>query len=124
MADLKETLLDDKSTHNDGELGGKSTAYKLLSAAAMLASGTFTTIFAKAMFESSATGSETCNMQDDDDFHCQFNKPWFSVLLMKVSMTGCLLLYYGLGIGKENPEADNPSWKTIKWWRCLLFWIC
>lgn len=114
MSDLEGNLLGEKPLNDDEEVVGRSTTYKLLSAMAMLGSGTFTTIFAKAMFESSSTGSVSCHMQDDDDYHCQFNKPWFSVLLMKVSMTGCLMLYYGLGWGKENPEADNPSWKTIK----------
>lgn len=114
MSDLEGNLLGDKRLDGDNAPRGKSTTFKLLSAMAMLGSGTFTTIFAKAMFESSAVGSETCNMHDDGDYDCQFNKPWFSVLLMKVSMTGCLLMYYGFGWGKENPEGDNPSWKTIK----------
>jgi drug/metabolite transporter (DMT)-like permease len=109
---LSERLVSSDSTEKGP--GDKSPTYKVLWAAAMLASGTFTTIFAKAMFESSAEGNVSCNMHDDDDFNCKFNKPWFSVLLMKLSMSLCLVLYYGFGWGKENPEADNPSWKTIK----------
>lgn len=92
----------------------KSSTYKAFWAGAMLFSGTFTTIFAKALFETEANGSDNCNMNDDDDIHCKFNKPWFSVLVMKFSMSLCLLLYYGLGWGKDNPDAPNPSWKTIK----------
>ena len=78
----------------------KSSTYKAFWAGAMLFSGTFTTIFAKALFETEANGSDNCNMNDDDDIHCKFNKPWFSVLVMKFSMSLCLLLYYGLGWGE------------------------
>jgi drug/metabolite transporter (DMT)-like permease len=92
----------------------KSSAYKLFWAASMLLSGTCTTLFAKGLFETSAEGSETCNVNDDDDKMCKFNKPWFTVLIMKLSMSLCLILYYGLGWGKDNPDAPNPSWKTIK----------
>jgi drug/metabolite transporter (DMT)-like permease len=92
----------------------KSAQYKAFWAGAMLFSGTFTTIFAKSLFETEAEGSDYCNMNDDDDKHCKFNKPWFSVFVMKLAMSLCLILYYGLGWGKDNPDAPNPSWKTIK----------
>jgi drug/metabolite transporter (DMT)-like permease len=58
---------------------------------------------------------------DDDDYHCKFAKPWFSVLEMKAAMAVCLLLYYGLGVGKEAGTPD-PDWRTIKkvWLPALL----
>ena len=59
----------------------KSATYKMAWASAMLASGTFTTIFAKALFETEANGSDYCDMDDDDDKHCKFNKPWYVVSL-------------------------------------------
>ena len=116
----KDGPLLERLSLDDDEMGGqagpaeKSPMYKLGCAAAMLASGTFTTIFAKAMFEAHAEGSDYCNADDDVTKDCKFNKPWFSVLIMKCSMSLCLLLYYGLGWGKENPDAPNPSSKTIK----------
>lgn len=115
-SDLLERLsLDDGSTDGrKSSVGEKSSMYKLFWAGAMLASGTFTTIFAKAMFEAHAEGSDYCNVGDDETKDCKFNKPWFSVLIMKCSMSLCLVLYYGFGWGKENPEGPNPSWPTIK----------
>ena len=67
-------------------------------------------------------------MHDDDDDEephtpCTFDKPWFSVLLMKLAMTMCLPLYYGFGWGKsEGAQALKPD--TIKrvpavWFRSL-----
>ena len=91
-----------------------STSHKLVWAMLMLFSGTFCTIFAKAMFETNSVGSESCNIHDDTDKDCAFNKPWFSVLIMKLSMALCLPLYYALGAGKADPNAPNPSWETIK----------
>lgn len=94
--------------------GDKPSSYKLMWAVFMLSSGTFTTLFAKALFTQSADGSEYCSVHDDDDKHCEFNKPWFTVLVMKVSMSMCLPLYYWIGWGKENPDGSNPTWRTIK----------
>ena len=76
--------------------------------------GTFTTIFGKSLYETNGEGSEYCDMNDDDNKDCNFNKPWFTVFVMKFSMSLCLLLYFGFGWGKENPNAPNPSWSTIK----------
>lgn len=92
----------------------KNPTFKLVWALLMLFSGTFTTLFAKAMFSESADGSQYCDVHDDDDKHCEFNKPWFTVLVMKLSMTLCLPLFYWFGWGKEHPDAPNPSWRTIK----------
>jgi len=111
MSDLEGNLMDRHSI--DGEKTGKSANFKLFWAAAMLASGTFTTIFAKAMFEAHSEGSDYCTLDDDETKDCKFNKPWFSVLLMKLSMSLCLVLYYGFGWGK-TPGQPDPSWKTIK----------
>jgi drug/metabolite transporter (DMT)-like permease len=86
---------------------------KLFWAGIMLTSGTCTTLFANTMFMQKAEGSAACTLEDDDTT-CKFNKPWFSVLLMKLAMAMCLPLYYGVGWGKEDPSAPNPSWKTIK----------
>ena len=86
---------------------------KLFWAGIMLTSGTCTTLFANTMFMQKAEGSAACSLEDDDTT-CKFNKPWFSVLLMKLAMAMCLPLYYGVGWGKEDPSAPNPSWKTIK----------
>ena len=80
----------------------------------MLASGTFTTLFAKALYETKGEGDLYCNMDDDTDKNCTFDKPWFTVFLMKISMSFCLVAYYGFGWGKDNPDIPNPTWKTIK----------
>lgn len=53
-------------------------------------------------------------MNDDDNKDCNFNKPWFTVFVMKFSMSLCLVLYYGFGWGKNDPDAPNPSMSTIK----------
>lgn len=78
----------------------------------MLSSGTLTTLFAKIQFELQADGVDSCNVADDDT-HCTFDKPWFSVLEMKLAMAFCLPLYYGLGWGKE-PGVPDPKLSTIK----------
>jgi drug/metabolite transporter (DMT)-like permease len=76
---------------------------------------------AQIQFETEATGSASCHLGDDDDYHCKFAKPWFSVLEMKAAMAVCLLLYYGLGVGKEASTPD-PDWRTIqKVWLPALF---
>ena len=106
---------DDEETDRKTEM---SPVGKLLWASAMLMSGTCTTLFAKAMFEEKAHGSDKCHFDDDDrdgkTYDCTFDKPWFSVLLMKLAMAMCLPLYYGLGWGKQDPDAPNPDWKTIR----------
>ena len=101
--------LDDDVSSNE-----KSASFKLFWAGAMLFSGTFTTIFGKSLYETNGEGREYCDMNDDDNKDCDFNKPWFTVLVMKFSMSLCLILYYGFGWGKEHPNAPNPSWSTIK----------
>ena len=93
---------------------GKHATFKLVWALLMLFSGTFTTLFAKALFSTSALGTEYCDLNDDDDKVCEFNKPWFTVLLMKLSMTLCVPLFYCFDWAKENPLAPNPSWRTVK----------
>jgi len=104
-----------------GDTGGiigqneeKSGTYKLTWALLMLFSGTLTTLFAKGMFTTNSVGTQYCNMNDDTDKDCDFNKPWFSVMVMKLSMSLCLPLYYWLGWGKSNPNAPNPSMSTIQ----------
>ena len=99
---------------NPAEKEVKSSGYKLMWDMLMLLSGTFTTLFAKGLFTTNAEGMEHCDMNDDDDKDCDFNKPWFTVLVMKLSMSLCIPLYYWFGWGKDNPFAPNPSWKTIK----------
>lgn len=113
LEDAQASLLGrDLSTARDGPQWSK--AHKVTWAGLMLLSGTFTTLFAKALFTTTADGSAYCNFQDDDDKHCEFNKPWFTVLLMKVSMALCVPLYYGLGLGKDNPFAPRTTWVTVK----------
>ena len=92
----------------------KSALFKVGWSLVMLGSGTFTTLFAKALYETQGEGAVSCNIDDDTDKQCEFNKPWFTVLLMKISMTFCLAAYYGFGWGKDSVDAPNPSWKTIK----------
>jgi drug/metabolite transporter (DMT)-like permease len=114
---LKESLLE-KGIQDRDENGAasdeRSSFYKVSWALAMLCSGTFTTLFAKSLFETNGEGTETCNVDDDFDKNCPFDKPWFTVLLMKLAMSFCLIIYYLFGWGKENPNTPNPSWKTIK----------
>ena len=110
---LRENTKSKEDREENNSSNGKSKSFKLFWAGAMLFSGTFTTITAKALFESKATGLDTCNMDDNDDKFCEFNKPWFTVLIMKLSMSLCLFLYYGLGWGKDDMNAPYPSWTTI-----------
>jgi hypothetical protein len=86
----------------------------------MLGAGTFTTLFAKIQFETTSTGVVSCSTTDDVNFDCPFAKPWFSVLEMKAAMAFCLVLYYGLGWGKE-PGVPDPSMATIKSVRGITF---
>jgi drug/metabolite transporter (DMT)-like permease len=113
-AHLDASLLGARSVSKAGPVEEKSSTYKLIWAMLMLFSGTFCTIFGKAMFETKGVGTESCDIHDDSDYNCAFNKPWFTVLVMKLSMALCLPLYYGFGAGKEDPDAPSPSWKTIK----------
>ena len=112
MSDLEGNLLEQRQASLDGP-SGKSAVYKVFWSGAMLVSGTFATIFVKAMYESQSVGSAYCNVDDDLTKDCNFNKPWFSVLIMKLAMSLCLVLYYVFGL-KENSQAKNPSWSTIK----------
>ena len=117
-------LSDPVANEEDGRsplMGGKGKAeksawYKLMWAMMMLFSGTFTTIFAKAMFTTNAEGTQYCSMSDDDDKYCDFNKPWFSVLIMKLAMALCLPIYYTqVTYYKDNLDfVPPPNWKTIK----------
>jgi len=66
------------------------------------------------MYETEANGSESCNADDDDDKHCNFDKPWYIGLVMKLAMSSSLLLYYGIGFGKEDPSETGPGWTGIK----------
>jgi hypothetical protein len=93
---------------------GKSSTFKLTWACLMIFAGTCTTLFSKAMYETPADGLAYCNTNDDDDKHCNFEKPWYIGLLMKFAMTTSLPLYYWFGWGKEHPNEPSPSWATIK----------
>ena len=110
---LKESLLRDNISETDS-LKPNSAVYKLTWALLMLCSGTFTTLFAKSLYETQGEGKDSCNVDDDADKNCAFDKPWFTVLLMKASMSLCLVIYYVFGWGKDNPDLPNPSWTTIK----------
>lgn len=112
--DVMVPLMGGGSMKADHEKTEKSSSVKLMWACFMLFSGTFTTLFAKALFTTNANGSISCNYHDDDDKWCDFNKPWFTVLVMKVAMALCLPLYYWLGWGKDNPNTPNPTFATIK----------
>jgi drug/metabolite transporter (DMT)-like permease len=109
--DIQLSLLQDDENVGRSE---KSSSFKLFWAGCMLFSGTFTTIFGKSLYETNGVGNEYCNMNDDDNKDCDFNKPWFTVFVMKFSMSLCLVLYYGFGWGKDTPNTPNPSWATIK----------
>ena len=113
--DIRGSLIDGKVTSEYGsqEQAKDGKFNKLFWAVSMLFSGTLTTIFAKSLFETSAKGSDYCNLDDDVDKYCTFNKPWFTVLVMKLAMTMCLLFYYVFGWG-NNPNTPRPSWSTIK----------
>jgi len=97
----------------DAPRAEKSALFKASWAAIMLFSGTFTTLTAKIQFEQESDGVDSCNKSDDDDTHCPFEKPWFSVLEMKLAMALCLPLYYGLGWGRE-PGVPDPEWTAIR----------
>jgi len=114
MSSLKDSLLGESSNEGVSIGNQKSPLFKVTWALIMLGSGTFTTLFAKALYETHGEGSISCNYDDDADKNCSFDKPWFTVLLMKLSMSLCLVIYYGFGWGKDNPDLPDPSWKTIK----------
>lgn len=103
---MRSSLVDDVKVPAE-----KSGSFKLVWAMLMLFSGTFTTLFAKALYTTNAEGTQYCNMDDDNDKDCDFNKPWFTVFIMKFSMTLCLPLYYWL---TADPDIPAPSWRTIK----------
>lgn len=92
----------------------------LLWAAVMLTSGTCTTLAAKLMFELKADGRDTCDYdddgRDDDTKHCAFAKPWFSVLIMKVAMSFCLLGYYAVGFGRPTGRPEPPTKALVQCW--------
>lgn len=114
----KHSMEKEESTYLSGmnatNVEEKSAAFKLTWALLMLFSGTLTTLFAKGMFTTNSEGTQYCNMHDDVDKDCDFNKPWFSVFIMKLSMSLCLPLYYWFGWGREFPDSPNPSPATIK----------
>ena len=112
---MNEKLINGEASEYEKENSSKKSAmFKVCWSLVMLGSGTFTTLFAKSLYETQGEGSVSCNVDDDTDKQCEFNKPWFTVLLMKISMTFCLLAYYCFGWGKESPDSPNPSWKTIQ----------
>ncbi len=93
--DMTGALINDKMIGDTIKTEKYSSFYKLGWAGAMLFSGTCTTILSKALYETSAEGSVSCNVDDSDDKNCSFDKPWFTVLVMKIAMATCLAMYYG-----------------------------
>ena len=89
-------------------------------AAAMIVFGTASTVLSKIQFNVESVGTETCDAfvptpapsfgaDDDSAFNplkCQFDKPYFSVLLMKFGMSLCMILHLW---GKERKPADGDA---------------
>jgi len=120
----EDEIVRDKAINSDGP--EKKAASPVFWASIMLLSGTCTTLFAKVQFDISAKGLDTCNVGDDDEYNCKFQKPWFSVLEMKCAMALCAPIFYGLGWGRPDSQSDprghSPSAEALKavWLPALL----
>ncbi|KAI9908761.1 hypothetical protein PsorP6_016662 [Peronosclerospora sorghi] len=82
----------------------------VVSATAMLISGTFSTIIMKVEYAVRAHGTATCldPRTAKQTTLCPFAKPWFGVLQMKVAMSLCLAILYVQKCYQHRPYLETP----------------
>ncbi|GMF18569.1 unnamed protein product [Phytophthora lilii] len=88
----------------------------VLSAAAMLVSGTFSTVIMKTEYAVRAQGTATCAdpQTGEPTTFCPFAKPWFGVLQMKVAMTLCLAFLYLRKCTQHRQYLETPLLRMHK----------
>ncbi|RLN47919.1 hypothetical protein BBJ28_00008567 [Nothophytophthora sp. Chile5] len=87
-----------------------------LHAAAMLVSGTFSTVIMKTEYGVRAQGTATCvdPATGESTTLCPFDKPWFGVLQMKVAMTLCLAFLYARQCTQHRAYLETPVLRMRK----------
>ncbi|EGZ27210.1 hypothetical protein PHYSODRAFT_308596 [Phytophthora sojae] len=87
-----------------------------LSAAAMLVSGTFSTVIMKTEYAVRSHGTATCvdPASGAQTTLCPFDKPWFGVLQMKVAMTLCLAFLYVRKCSQHRRYLETPVLRMHK----------
>ncbi|CAI5704011.1 unnamed protein product [Peronospora effusa] len=88
----------------------------VLSAIAMLVSGTFSTVIMKTEYAVRSHGTITCldPHTDEQTTLCPFAKPWFGVLQMKVAMTLCLVFLYVRKRSQHRQYLETPVLRMHK----------
>lgn len=88
-----------------------------LHAAAMLVSGTFSTVIMKTEYGVRAEGVASCrdpNVPGGETRLCPFDKPWFGVLQMKLAMALCLLFLYARKCWQHRRYLETPVLRMRK----------
>lgn len=96
--------------HGSGHAGA-------LHAAAMLVSGTFSTVIMKTEYGVRSVGANTCrdpNNAGETTHLCPFDKPWFGVLQMKLAMALCLLFLYARKCFQHRRYLETPVLRLRK----------
>ncbi|KAG1695694.1 hypothetical protein DVH05_019433 [Phytophthora capsici] len=88
----------------------------VLSAVAMLVSGTFSTVIMKTEYAVRSHGTATCQdpQTGEQTTLCPFAKPWFGVLQMKVAMTLCLAFLYVRKCSQHRQYLETPVLRMQK----------
>ncbi|OWZ15548.1 Drug/Metabolite Transporter [Phytophthora megakarya] len=88
----------------------------VLSAVAMLVSGTFSTVIMKTEYGMHSHGTATCldAQTGEETTLCPFDKPWFGVLQMKVAMTLCLAFLYVRKCSQHRDHLETPVLRMLK----------
>jgi drug/metabolite transporter (DMT)-like permease len=88
-----------------------------LYAAAMLVSGTFSTVIMKTEYGVRSHGTEQCTDPQDatkTTTLCPFDKPWFGVLQMKLAMALCLVFLFVRKAAQHKSYLETPLLRTQK----------
>lgn len=87
-----------------------------LHAAAMLVSGTFSTVIMKTEYGVRSEGANTCidPATGAPTTLCPFDKPWFGVLQMKLAMALCLLFLYARKCLEHRRYLETPVLRLRK----------
>ncbi|CAI5745409.1 unnamed protein product [Peronospora destructor] len=88
----------------------------VLSAVAMLVSGTFSTVIMKTEYAVRSHGTAACRdpHTGEQTTLCPFAKPWFGVLQMKVAMTLCLVFLYVRKRSQHRQYLETPGLRMHK----------
>lgn len=98
----------------------RSLAFML--AAGMIIFGTASTELSTIQFRTKSVGTESCKTDDDNAAHdhtrdCEFDKPYFNVLVMKLGMSLCYFLYM---YEKKQRKANRKTIKMESGGRALI----